>query len=898
MPLTPEDLDARKREVDASPDLTALAQRLERLLAPLLDRPLYLPHAKALLSRDGGVCREDGSRLRFDPLNPERHECPVCERVHTGERHHRAWIWRYHLWLSERAIHLALLGGLHRRADYLDKAREILDAYAALYPEVPNRDNVLGPTRLFFSTYLESIWLTQLVIAGTLLERAGEPRPSGAFDRAVQESADLITSFDEGWSNRQVWNNAASMAAGLWLGRDGLVGGALDGTHGIRAQLTRGVTADGLWFEGENYHFFALRGLLLAAEVARWAGIDLYGTHQSAAPLAAMYVAPLDTLLPDLTLPARGDSPYGVSILQPRFAELWEIGRARVDEPRIGSLLAGLYGREAPSGKDEGFRDLAEQETNVPGQRTTRDMLGWKSLLWMMPDAPSDPPDRWVAGSRLMRDAGVVLLRPRRDCYVSLECGGARGGHGHPDLLHVSLHVDGPRLADFGTGSYVSPSLHWFRSTLAHNAPGLPDLGQVARAGRCTAFEDRGNWAWCRVVADRLFGDGTSAVRVLLAGPDYVLDILEVVVPEGVTVELPVHPLAGLPNRGQDDTEAGGGDVDLERLALSIDGEGPEVVFAPRVGESLRVQVAPGPPTLALADGSPLPFLVRCASGAGRWVQAYAYRAGCVSQVRALDGSVRIELASGAVHEVRLGKDELLVDGTGGATLEFGGRQPPPVGSPHARMTPIARRSIRCPIVSLVPDPDQWEQVVPREATRALGAKHYRRSEDPYAESFSARAAVFAHGSQVCFAATVSKPEVCFWAPDTADPKLDNEVPDIHSDGVQCYVGTGSWQGFVAVPDADSKQVHVRSVAGPVGDVGAVFGEWRPTEHGYSIVVVVDVGRRLHVGDILSVNLVVNEMYPDRERRAGQLALSGGGGWVYLRGDRESPGWGVMAEVL
>ena len=202
MPLTPEDLAARSGDVGESPDLSALAQRLEQLLAPLLDRPLYLPHAKALLSRDGGVCQEDGSRLRFDPLSPERHQCPVCRRVHTGERHHRAWIWRYHLWLSERAIHLAVLGGLYRKPELLDKAREILDRYTALYPEVPNRDNVLGPTRLFFSTYLESIWLTQIVIAGTLLECAGEPRPNGAFDAVVQQSADLIASFDEGWSNR------------------------------------------------------------------------------------------------------------------------------------------------------------------------------------------------------------------------------------------------------------------------------------------------------------------------------------------------------------------------------------------------------------------------------------------------------------------------------------------------------------------------------------------------------------------------------------------------------------------------------------------------------------------------------------------------------------------------
>jgi hypothetical protein len=76
-----------------------------------------------------------------------------------------------------------------------------------------------------------------------------------------------------------------------------------------------------------------------------------------------------------------------------------------------------------------------------------------------------------------------------------------------------------------------------------------------------------------------------------------------------------------------------------------------------------------------------------------------------------------------------------------------------------------------------------------------------------------------------------------------------------------------------------------------------VVGEWCVTDDGYSIVVAVDLSQSLLSGDLLSVNLVVNEMYPTRERRTGQLALSGGG-WVYLRGDRESAAEAVLAEVL
>jgi hypothetical protein len=37
------------------------------------------------------------------------------------------------------------------------------------------------------------------------------------------------------------------------------------------------------------------------------------------------------------------------------------------------------------------------------------------------------------------------------------------------------------------------------------------------------------------------------------------------------------------------------------------------------------------------------------------------------------------------------------------------------------------------------------------------------------------------------------------------------------------------------------------------------------------------------------VSLIVNERPPQRARRRGQLVLTGGGGFGYLRGDRADP---------
>src|SRR5438552_819173 len=157
--VTAEQLAARKQEIVRSRDLMALVAHLTEQAAPVLERMPPIPREKALLSSDGGVCPEDGAPLAFDPWSPDVHRCPRCGRTFGGERHDRNWARYQHLWLAERAAHLAALAALDGNEAAGARAAEILRAYARSYMRYPNRDNVLGPSRLFFSTYLESLWV-------------------------------------------------------------------------------------------------------------------------------------------------------------------------------------------------------------------------------------------------------------------------------------------------------------------------------------------------------------------------------------------------------------------------------------------------------------------------------------------------------------------------------------------------------------------------------------------------------------------------------------------------------------------------------------------------------------------------------------------------------------------
>src|SRR6266850_4787746 len=171
--VTAEELAACREEIAAAPDLAALLAHLTERAPPLLVRLPPVPESKALLSTDGGICPEDGAGLAFDPWSPTAHCCPRCDKTFTGERHDRHWARYQHLWLAERAAHLATLAALDGNDAAGARATEILRAYARSYWQYPNRDNVLGPSRLFFSTYLESIWIGNYLAAAALLRASG-----------------------------------------------------------------------------------------------------------------------------------------------------------------------------------------------------------------------------------------------------------------------------------------------------------------------------------------------------------------------------------------------------------------------------------------------------------------------------------------------------------------------------------------------------------------------------------------------------------------------------------------------------------------------------------------------------------------------------------------------------
>ncbi|HJS43285.1 MAG TPA: heparinase II/III family protein [Gemmatimonadales bacterium] len=927
--VTAEDLAARKEVVAASPDLQRLLGHIRERARPLLERMPHVPEHKALLSSDGGVCADDGIPLTFDPWSPTEHRCPRCGKRWRGDRYSRYWARFQHLWLAERAVDLATIAGLGEQEDgaAANRAIEILTTYAARYWRYPNRDNVLGPSRLFFSTYIESIWTCNYLAAAMMLRGAGllDDATAKSVHQVAEEAATLIGDYDEGFSNRQTWNNAALTAVAVWFEDEELAQRAIEGETGLIAHAARGYGRDGMWFEGENYHLFALRGLLTGASWARLAGLDFWSDQRLGPRIASALRAPMLTALPDFTFPARKDARFGVSLAQPAYLELWEIGLAglasgggAVDADPNNDLLpwlGALY--RLPPPEPELFEYYLHDFGAPRTAHGARSSLSWWSLLEMLPELPA-PAQPWQPQSVLLESQGLAVLR-RGNRYVSLEAGSTSAGHGHPDQLHLTLFADGVHwLPDPGTGGYVTRDLFWYRSSRAHNAPRI-DGESLTDETRCECFAEQGDWGWVR-------GRSGDLSRTVVTGPSYLVDVVELPVRDEHLVELSWH----FGGAGEIDTKgrwvtAELADEFVTRVERFLpDASGPVVVQRAADGAQLTAHVI-FDGELLRAEGPPLPggvarktfYVVRIRGRNVRIVTVLDAHSGLttVRMVRTRGEVVEVETTAG-LDRHRPGNLEWTIEsGEHQPVVLRGAREARPPFKPMVEIdmpTPVTAPAFR---VGVEPPLDgTLEGFEVAEPLQLALEDQYRRSEDAYPgpDDFSALAYAAWDERALYLAVDVTKPDLCLRPPHAEPLRLDNDPDDIHSDGLQIFIDAadaerdgGAPVGYLIVPQVDGRGVRVACTSDTRGtvDTSLVHGEWRRTDRGYRVTVGIPwtstPGVHPHAGARVRFDLIVNELLPGRMRRTGQLVWSGGGGWVWLRGDRQDPSrFGVLELVV
>ncbi|HET8521873.1 MAG TPA: heparinase II/III family protein, partial [Thermomicrobiales bacterium] len=519
------------------------ARCFDNLRAPadeLLRRGIEIPHDKGFVFYE--TCPADNTPLRMDPFKPHEHVCPTCGQNYTGEPYDRAWISFYQMYLSQRAVEMGIAYQVTGDPAYAEAIRFILGDYARHYEAYPLEDCVLGPTRLFQSTYIESLWLASLTAAADLVrERIPDDEWRLIRDELMLPAARVILDYDEGDNNRQAMNNVAIGFVGVLCDEPSFVEYALRGPHGWMHHLEHSVLADGLWYEGDNYHFATLPAMANLADAMSRNGVDLYRIEAGDRTFKQMFDGPLLDLYPDLTFPARKDSRFGSPIAQRWYAGLYELAYRQYGDPAYGRLLRTMYARGSSETRvlanAAGFIDV------LPGAPADRERLDWRGFLNAVPDLGTETGIP-VRASINMTGTGLGILRQNGgETYASIDYGHYGGGHGHPDRLQLNFYARGHRwLADWGTGNYYFDHLRWYRSTVGHNTVVVDGRTQLPVTGESRRFGVTPDQQVIISEVNEVYpGVRFRRVAVLLS-PDLLLDRFEVEADRPHRFDWVIHP--------------------------------------------------------------------------------------------------------------------------------------------------------------------------------------------------------------------------------------------------------------------------------------------------------------------------------------------------------------------
>ncbi|MCS3920804.1 alginate lyase family protein [Fervidibacter sacchari] len=424
------------------------------------------------------ICPVDNEVIQSDPTKPERdYDGVVIMGVHS----------RFANLVRDLGIVYQVTGD--RR--YAEKAKAILLAYADRYLSYPLHDirgkPSVGGGRVGPQTLDESTWLIPMaqgvdLIWEMLTESERQTLAQKLFLPAARE---VILPHKMGVHNIQCWKNSAVGLVGFLLGDEELIREAIENLErGYWTQMRKGVSEDGVWWEGAwGYHFYTLSALWHLTEAARNCGINLYGDE-----LKRMFDAPFKFMMPNWRLPAFNDSTEVALLTEIGFARfgitqpIYELAYARYREPLYAALLS----------RGERRSDFA---------------------LWFgVGELPQPQPIRWRSAN-YPASGYAILARGEGEqaTWLCLKYGPHGGGHGHPDKLNFVLYARGQVLAlDPGMARYGVP-IHggWYRTTLAHNTLVVDETNQKPAEGKCLSFGTEGGIDF--VIADA--GDIYDGVR-------------------------------------------------------------------------------------------------------------------------------------------------------------------------------------------------------------------------------------------------------------------------------------------------------------------------------------------------------------------------------------------------
>lgn len=391
------------------------------------------------------VSPKDGSFLTWTPDEPGRFtlSSPSDPRVELTDKLHGGWVFGFRSRHASKIEEAAALWRLTGEAKYAEWAADNLTFYAENYLKWPLQTQ-RNPARLMHQSLDEAVNLLKYVRAARWLEGfATEQQKALWIGKLFRPEADLLAGSLQRIHNIACWQRSAEAAVALYTGDEAVWQRAVESEFGLRNQMAKGVTADGLWLEQSllynNYVVSAVLPVFIEAGLAgRSAEL-----REEMLRAQNLLLAPVYLRFPGGKLPTPADSTGAFARAPNRnaFAAAYRVFPTRI-----------------------GFEAAAQQ-------RTLATLLD--------PPVPAGAAPLPEVKDWHLEASRMAVLR-RNGWQVFFHYGQIDRSHAQAEALNYEAYFEGIDVThDPGTVGYGSP-LHreFYTKAWAHNVPVVDGLGQ------------------------------------------------------------------------------------------------------------------------------------------------------------------------------------------------------------------------------------------------------------------------------------------------------------------------------------------------------------------------------------------------------------------------------------
>jgi oligo-alginate lyase len=439
-----EDWDLARRRVVDDPAWADWLRRERAELDRWMEKPRDRVEWAAGWSHDG-VSPKDASRVIWTDAVPgedvQFFRSPSDPQIPITPKLFAWWVVGVRGRNVNNMVTAARLYRLTGDERYASWAAGQMDFYADNYLKwAPVRDGA----RLFWQTLTEASNLVKYTETVRLLGDTIAPaRRAHWRDHFFLPEVAVLNNSYQNIHNIACWQRGAAAQVALLFGDEAMWREALDGRHGIRAQLREGVTSDYLWHEQS----FGYNGFVIRALDTLFVTASLYGrAGELAAEMAIAENLMLSTTyyrFPNGKLPNPADSG----------------GIGTAPDPRLMSSFYRIF-------------------PTAPGLIAIAGVRDWDTLLDPPPGAPA-PVAAPPVISRSLETTRMAILR-QGPWQVFIHYGQLTRSHSQSEALNFSAaYGDTDVTHDAGTVAYGSPLHRGYHTRgLAHNALLVDGEGQ------------------------------------------------------------------------------------------------------------------------------------------------------------------------------------------------------------------------------------------------------------------------------------------------------------------------------------------------------------------------------------------------------------------------------------